>query len=152
MNPVKQLGLVALLMVGPALFVSTPAQAGKIALPDAGNWGTVQLTNVGDEPGASGEASLTDVRCLHEDPPLCLHSGTLTLKCQNLTPGATYLTAAGTLKPNRKANGEWEVTGKVLFLFDYLNWEPPYVVEVVRLDPDGSSTTVLTGYFFPPVW
>jgi hypothetical protein len=153
MNPVKRLGLLALL-VGATLFVGTAARA---AAP--GNWGTVQLTNIGDEPGALGEASLTHVKRLWSDVVEWMridhYSGKLTVKCRNLTPGATYSTPAGTFIADRKGNGG--ASGQVLFTV-YVDegwWGPtvviePYVVDVVRLNPDGSSTTVLTGDFVPP--
>ncbi|HUT91550.1 MAG TPA: hypothetical protein VMY37_18775 [Thermoguttaceae bacterium] len=154
MNPVKRLGLAVLLVVGVTLLGSTSARA---AAP--GDWGTVQLTNVGDEPGATGEASLTRVKRLWSDVQewmrIDYYSGKLTVKCRNLTPGATYSTPAGTFLADRKGNGG--VSGQVMFsvYVDEGWWGPtsvmePYVVDVVRLDPDGSCTTVLTGEFVPP--
>lgn len=158
MIPMKRLGLVAVLAVGATLFASTPAQA------KGEDWGTIQLTNVGDEPQASGQASLTNVVCRDSNPydpdpwrtGYC--SGKLTVYCRNLTPGATYWTPAGTFTANRKGNGA--IIGKVVFTVEWYRsdwWGPvvtlPYVVDVIRLDPDGSGfveTLVLTGEFSPP--
>lgn len=59
MNPMKRLGLAAALVGGVTLLASTPARAGKVA----DRWGPHELANVGDEPRASGKATLTDVVC-----------------------------------------------------------------------------------------
>ena len=154
MNPMKRLGLAALLAVSVTVLASTAARA---AAP--GNWGTVQLTNIGDEPGASGEASLTHVKRLWSDVQEWMridhYSGKLTVKCRNLTPGATYSTPAGTFIADRKGNGG--ASGQVLFTV-YVDegwWGPtavmdPYVVDVFRLNGDGTCTPVLTGTFVPP--
>ena len=157
MNPAKRLGLAAVLVVGVTLLASTPAWA-RVQWRD---WGTIWLTNTGAEPEASGEAALTNVVCRDSNPydpdpwrtGYC--SGKLTVSCQNLTPGATYLTPAGTFTANRKGGGK--ISGQVVFTVEWYNsdwWGPvvtlPYVVDVVRLDPDGSSTLVLTGEFSPP--
>ena len=153
MNPMKRLGLAALLAVSVTVLASTAARA---AAP--GNWGVVQLTNTGDESGASGEASLTQVKRLWSDVQewmrIDYYSGKLTVKCRNLTPGATYSTPAGTFTADRKGNGG--VSGQVSFTIHVDEGWPgptviePYVVDVVRLNPDGSSTPVLTGTFVPP--
>jgi hypothetical protein len=71
------------------------------------------------------------------------------VKCRNLTPGATYWTPAGTFTAD--VTGAGKISAKVSFGDFAGEWDPPdpYVVDVVRLDPDGSSTTVLTGEFYP---
>ena len=160
MNPMKRLGLVAVLVVGVTLLASTPALA-RVSWRD---WGTIQFTSTGAEPEASGQASLTNVVCRDSNPydpdpwrtEYC--SGKLTVYCQDLTPGATYWTPAGTFIANRK--GEGKISGQVDFTVEWYNsdwWGPvvsdPYEVDVVRLDPDGSilvKTLVLTGEFSPP--
>jgi hypothetical protein len=146
MNPMKRLGLAALLAVGVTLLASTPAQA---KAPKGEDWGTILLTNVGVQPLASGEATLTDVTYGPQGRIAApLYSGTLTVKCRNLTPGATYLTQAGTLRASRKVAGEWEVTGKVQFFPDFVSESTiRFRVLVVRLNADGSGTWVLTGDF-----
>ena len=144
--------VVVALAVGVALFASTPAQAGR-----SEDWGTIQLTNTGAEPEASGQASLTNVKFEgFGDWTLC-YSGQLSVKCKNLTPGARYSTPAGTFTANRKGNGL--VNGKVFITVGWYDdgWfgpqvTEPYVVDVVRLNADGSSTTVLTGDYVPPGW
>ena len=144
MNPMKRLGLAALLVVGVMLLASTPARGKPRGyVPD---WGPIQLAT-GAEPQASGEAILTNVR----EIDVFLYTGRLTVECKNLTPGATYWTPAGTFTPNRKRDGK--VSGDVWvdlgLEFDGWYWGPahPYLVEVIRLDPDGSETTVLSGAF-----
>jgi len=141
MNPMKRLGLAALLVAGVTLLASTPAQA---KVPKGEDWGTIPLKNVGDEPQASGEATLTDVNYHSHDGNIAFphYSGTLTVRCWDLTPGETYLTQAGTLSPSRKIAGEWVATGKVeFFAFE------PYTVYVWRLDAEGFYHLVLAGAF-----
>ena len=166
MNPLKRLGLAAVLVVGLTLLASTPARAGEKAKAD---WGTIELANVGDELDASGEATLTEVRWISslsyyldpwwvEYPDVhtdAKYTGVLTVTCRNLKPGARYWTPAGTFKANRTGTGT--VKGKVTFwiAIEHSTWTGeeyiwPWVVDVDRLDPDDSSPTVLTGYFYPP--
>jgi hypothetical protein len=167
MNPMKRLGLTLLLVVGVTLLASTPARAsenwrtGGKPVPGQ-DWGTIQLTNIGDEPAATGGATLTEVRYLSgaEDGSSRgeAFSGTLSVSCQNLTPGATYWSPAGTFNANRKGQGR--ITGNVVFMIEYEvfgagDWKllilvGPYVVDVDRLNADGSRTPVLTGVFVPP--
>ena len=160
MNSMTRLGVVAVFAVGVTISMSSPA----LARVSWRNWGTIQLASIGDEPEASGEASLTNVVCRDSNPydpdpwrtSYC--SGKLTVYCQNLTPGATYWTPAGTFTANRK--GEGKISGQVNFTVEWYNsdwWGPvvsdPYDVKVIRLDPDGSSfveNLVLTGEFDPP--
>ena len=158
MKIVKRVGLVALLVVGVTLLASTPTWAGD-------KWAEepIELRNVGDEPQASGDATLTRVCLLsvwNAPGPEAFPSGeaalsaTLCVDCQNLTPGAAYWTPAGTFKANNKGTGR--ISGNVEFHLSWGYWEQPswYAVDLVRLNPDGTSTTVLTWYFFntPPFW
>ena len=103
--------------------------------PDPG-WNTTELINVGDEPQATGE--VTWGKPILESgtlwPPI--YSYQVTVKCQNLTPGATYLTPVGTFTTNKKGNGM--ITGRMIMTSD---WRDLYYVE--RLNPDGSTTPVL---------
>jgi len=153
----KWLIIAAFLVVGPSLFAKPP--------PRGEDWGGIQLANTGDEPRAVGVATLTGVNWTslsHYDYDYLwmAYQGTLTVECQNLTPGARYSTPAGTFKADR--NGRGKVTGDVSFI---IVWEifwwgsstmllgdlvAPYVVEVVRFNPDGSSTPALSGSFVPP--
>jgi len=168
MNFVKRLGLAALLVVAVTLLASTPAWAApKVCRP-----GPVELANVGDEPRASGEATLTEVvlvGCYSDSPYVdwSCYTGKLSLKCKNLTPGATYcigeLRLGGLFPPIPVATitadngGKVEFSGDVYFEIDsFYGWDGlergAYVVVVDRLNSDGSSTTVLRGHFFPWYW
>ncbi len=155
MCPMNRLRLVVLLVVGVTLFASTPARAKPGQTSSSGSWGTIQLMNTGAEPEAAGEASLTGVKVVAEADFFWPYgvsyrcSGKLTVNCQNLTPGASYWTPAGMFTADDTGAGR--ISGKVDFGFYVAEWCPPnpYMVEVVRLDPDGSDTTVLTGYFYP---
>ena len=151
--------MATLLAVGVTLFVNTPTQAE--------DWGTVQFTNLGDEPQASGQATLKKVSYYLSwyDADEYWHEygngyrGTLTVECKNLTPGATYSTPAGTFKADSRGKGK--VSGKVSFIIVYeVSWwgdtiwqcelVGPYEVGVTRVNADGSDTPVLSGFFVPP--
>ena len=145
--------LAVLLLILGALFATSPALAVKPGQGGGGSWGKVQLVNTGDESLATGTASLTGVKLVwwwsDWTGALYTYSGKLTVNCRNLTPGATYWTPAGSFTADETGAGK--ITGSVEFGFVEGPWNPPepYVVDVVRLDPDGSSTTVLTGKFWP---
>jgi hypothetical protein len=145
MNPVKRVGVGVLLVVGVALFASTPVEAKRA--PKGDDWGTISLTNLDVEPDAFGEATLTGVYPDRKSG-LPIWWGTLSVKCWNLTPGAWYSTPVGTLRPSRKVAGQWEVTGTV-----QLDAVPPsmdtitFSVEVIRIDPDLDWFKVLSGEF-----
>ncbi len=173
MRPLKRVGLAVLLAVGASLLASTLARAKKPA-SGSESWGPINLWNVGDEPKASGQATLTDVVYVGgfetslgwED----WYTGRLSVQCSHLTPGATYLIRAHDWNWFPGFD-EWTVTasdsgGKVQVREDVEfsiarvwiqddPWSPghwsesKYQVHVVRLDPDGSSTTVLHG-LLPP--
>ena len=88
MSPMQRRGLARLLLLGATVLAATMAQA----KPRLGIWGPVELANVGDEPGASGEATLTDVVLVDSYTGSGWYSesytGTLTVACKGLTPGA----------------------------------------------------------------
>ena len=129
MNPMKRLGLAVMLAVGVGLLGSTTARAD-----------TFELVNVGDEPLATGHVTygaLKRVKLPPDIPPPypTLWEQKMTISCQNLTPGATYETSAGTFTADRNGNGK--VSG-------WVNVDPTWrFVYVARLNADGSSTTVL---------
>lgn len=137
MKTMHRLGLTALVLTVGTLFIASPAIAGKPNVDKpSGGWNTTELLNVGDEPQATGEV-------IWGKP--VLESGTLwppvfsyevTLKCQNLTPGAIYVTPVGTFTANKKGNGM--VSGRMIMSSD---WRDLYYVE--RLNLDGSTTPVL---------
>jgi hypothetical protein len=111
------------------------------------DWGTHELTSFATEPdpdaGAFGEASLTEVNCPvfwgETDGSVgCYYTSLLTVKCQNLTPGQTYTTPAGTLVADNAGKGE--VSGPA----DFEIWCDPLgglhgglMVDVIR-DTDGT--------------
>ena len=133
----KTIGLTTLIFVAMALFAASPALASKpsASKPNPG-WNTTELINVGDEPLATGEV-IWGKPVLESDtlwPPV--YSYQVTVKCQNLTPGATYLTPVGTFTADKKGHGM--VGGRMIMSSD---WRELYYVE--RLNPDGSSTPVL---------
>ena len=94
MTLMRQFGLAALFVIGVALFTSTPALAV--------DFGTIELTNRGLEPGASGQATLTNVTFLGFGSLLSsspaypstyfeeVYKGELTVTLEGLSPGATY--------------------------------------------------------------
>jgi len=142
--------MAALLALGMTLVASTPARAKK---PAGESWSPIKLTNVGDEPQASGEATLTDVVLVdihfNESGSVCweCYTAGLRMDCKNLTPGATYSTPAGTLTAGSR--GKVTVAGNVYFEIGYSPnwdgwppvWKPwPYVVDVVRLNPGGAPS------------
>jgi hypothetical protein len=165
MNPSKRLVMATALIATLALIVSAPALA-KPAKPDGGStWGPIELTNVGDEPRASGEATLTEVvrgDVYYEQGLFYIESyrARLHVDCKNLTPGATYAVPAGTFTANSrgKATVEGDVYFEIVYIYTWSRtWQlsNPYWVDVVRLNPDGSAATVLTGMLappFPPLW
>lgn len=137
-----------------AVFVSagvTALASRNIKNQSPDNFGTIQLTNTGEEPAASGEATLRNVRSsvyvnyLFPYPVVeWYYEGKLVVKCQNLIPGATYSTPVGTFTANWKGAGS--ITGEVGWVADYSFAGFGGYVEVVRLDGDGSSTEVLFGW------
>jgi hypothetical protein len=137
MKAMRWIGLAALLAVGVALFASTPVQAGKgQAGQDAATW---ELFNTGVEPLATGQCSLTKPRleyCIPYYGWICSYQVTVT--CQNLTPGATY--SADGMTFTAKPNGSGKVAYRGMF---GPNWVYEFYLHVDRLDPDGSSVTVL---------
>jgi hypothetical protein len=156
-DPLKRLGIAALLAVGLTLFAKPP--------PQGEDWGAIQLVNTGAEPRAWGVATLNNVTTGlltgYDSSRLWVnYHATLTVECQNLTPGARYSTPAGTFKADRRGRGKatgdvsfvivWEISwwgSSTMILGDLLT---PYEVEVVRLDPSGSTIPVLSCSFVPP--
>ena len=86
MNPVKRLGLVALLLVGVTLLASTPAQAKK---PGSTVVEFIELTPPQvspPEPGASGTVTYQS----DWDRYGTYYTGEATVSCRGLTPGNQY--------------------------------------------------------------
>jgi hypothetical protein len=156
MKTMQKLELTALVLTLGALFAASPVLAGSgprnIKNQPPENFGTIQLANTGEEPTASGQATLRHVTCTVYvnslfNPPYVewVYEGTLIVKCQNLVPGATYSTPVGTFTADSKGTGT--VTGEVGWVEGYSPEGFSGYVEVVRLDGDGSSTSVLVGGF-----
>ena len=58
-NIMPRLALAFFLAMGVIISASTPALAKRVV--DLSNWGTLELEDVGDEPQAAGQATLTEV-------------------------------------------------------------------------------------------
>ena len=159
MKKIQKLKLTALVLTLGALVAASPAFAGwrasKPSNKQSANLGTIQLANTGEEPAAVGEASLKNVtRTTSGQPspidpyPWIIYQGTLVVKCQSLTPGATYGTPVGSFTASFKGTGS--ISGEVsceinvgLELFQGFDG----AVTVWRINEDGSETPVLWGYF-----
>ncbi len=135
MTSMTRFGLAVLFVVGVALCTSSPAWAQS----------PLELTNTTDandpDYGASGTATLTHQKLLYSDEYGAVMSAQLVVQCELLTPGATYLINGRTFTADR--NGSLE---KKLGYVRYYSGDGPSV-EVSRLNPDGSSTLVLSGSF-----
>ena len=140
MNPMKRLGMVALVVAGMTLLASTAAQAKK----NADDPHLIELRNTGVEPQATGQVILGDVKFEGVDvvgEPVWTQQ--IRIRCQNLTPGATYYaTALGTFTADRKGNGKTSGT----LQWGAEPWGGWVYIDVFRLEPDGSSTLVLTSW------
>jgi hypothetical protein len=143
MKTAKHFALVVLMVVGATLSASTPA------------WAWINLTPTGAEPGATGQASSSDVQFVSMgilDPTNGIsywgYSCTLYVTCQGLTPGATYMVPnAGTFKASRDGTGSLKKPAKGYPLMwaytsDGVLYSRPGV-GVSRINPDGSYTLVL---------
>jgi hypothetical protein len=152
----------------PMAVLALAVSAGVTQAAGNEDWGTIQLANVGDEPGASGVATLTNVSLTDwsaydggsgwPGAPFQFteqYTGVLSVTCLGLWPGATYSTPAGSFQAARRM-GAGKVKAKVTFVL----WRycvpgeysviSPFEVTASRLSPDGSSTTVLMGDLYPP--
>jgi hypothetical protein len=136
MNPVKRTGVAAVLVAGVMLLASTAAAQAK---------DTYELVNVcesGDQDAdATGQVTHGEWRRVKLPPEIpppqpVWWECSVTINCQNLTPGATYETGLGTFTANRKGNGK--VSGYV-WSVDYPGLVPPYVY---RLNANASRTLV----------
>jgi hypothetical protein len=146
------------------LFLAGPGQATRPALRSL--WGG-EFHNVGDEPRAAGQAWLTDMVLVDEhweEESVCdwgasaiIHykhyTATLNVECRRLTRDATYWTPVGTFT---SPSGPTTISGNVDF--EVASWQccdhwgcydrgEGYIVEVIRLDEDGSATPVLSRGF-----
>jgi hypothetical protein len=158
MKTTKHFALTALLVLGTTLSASTPAQAQV-------DVGTIDLMNTGFLPGASGQATLSDV--VYEGDtfyfesriPMYVHryvyTGYLTLTCQGLKPGGKYVTALGTFTAAR--DGTLSCSGSVSWFDDFASpygWDAYYLgggLDVSVLN-SGNKRVVLSGWFGHPYW
>ena len=150
MKTTKRLAVVALLVLGATLYASCPARAGTYA-----------LTPTGAEPGAAGQFTLSGFQLVFwafttntSCPYFERWHGSLTVTCQGLTPGARYSTPAGTFKADRNGNGsakDMQCNISYCFLLPHSSVPLPGYVSVVRINPDGSQTLVLSAPLpYPP--
>jgi hypothetical protein len=111
MNPIKRLGMVALLVVLAALFAASPALAGKVALRPVST--TYELAPPADasEPEAFGQWTL-DQYVDFED---------VTVSCRRLTPGEQYVVVS--LVEWSSRHGVWGV-GWIVNSGSYLEQHP----------------------------
>jgi hypothetical protein len=133
MGPMKRFPPVVLFVMVAALV------AGLAPAASTSPTGAAKLKPVGDEPSASGYATVVRV------PQGRWGFGwRLSVNCSGLTPGAPYYLAFPR-SPTSPASSEgtWGTWG-VLF-----SSSPPTTVSVFRLDPDRGNVLVLSGTF---VW
>jgi hypothetical protein len=127
MKTTKHFAQVALLVLGATLSASTPAMAQV-------DVGTIDLVNTGLLPGASGQATLTDVVYVGDNSfsdsqyYVEYYTGELTLTCQGLKPGAKYMTPIGVAKA--APDGTLNLSGRVSY--DHTWW---YGSDVWWMDP-----------------
>jgi hypothetical protein len=162
MSAKKRVSLAMALLIGVALNVSTPALAEDWAPTP------VPLTNTGDEPNASGEATLTGVTLVSAYPVENMsgydfveeYSGQLSVTCRGLTPRAVYQIGPIGYGSNKRyqpipyffgfkasVDGAGGCSGSVSFTLHYLNMIPlqdGYVFYVNRKNGPHWSN-VLTG-------
>lgn len=129
MNATKRFALTVLFVVAALLSASVPARAQV-------DVGTIDLVNTGLLPGASGQATLTDVVYVGDNSSypdywqyyVEYYAGELTLTCQGLKPGAKYMTPFGVAKA--APDGTLNLSGPVYY--DHTWW---YGSDVWWLDP-----------------
>jgi hypothetical protein len=134
MRSMRRIGLTMLLVVGVGAMASAPAAATRA--PDVPKTTiTITLVSTGEEPLASGQATVGQARFegIRWDGTE-IWTVKLTITCQGLTPGARYWTAAGSFTADRRGNGK--AVGRVDAYFGY-------AANVDRLEADGASVTVL---------
>jgi len=142
----KRFGLGAVLVFSVMPLALTPAQAKHDEYKTGSS--TYELMNTGEEPLATGQVTQHDtkfIRTRHPEYEDSYYQTNVSVKCQGLTPGATYLAQVdGTLMffiADKKGNGQ--VSGEVRDS-GYPSGLLP--VAVSRLDPDGSWTLVLASW------
>ncbi len=141
MNPMKRLGLAAALGVGVTLLATTLVRAGN-------NGHSYELLNVCDsgdqDADATGQVTFGGWRWQKvEGTDGVIYTWVeqkVTIKCTNLTPGATYETSAGTFTADRKGNGNAVRIVAAAF-------PVPMDAFVYRVNTDGSPTLVLAWWW-----
>jgi hypothetical protein len=172
MKSAIRLALAALLLLAATLIAGKPARGE--------DWGAIDLVNEGNEPQATGQATLTNVtswafHIVGTSPgPVAAEyfSGQLTVTCQGLTPGKTYRIspALGAVNPPKKkpdffsfmaaadgsggTGGPIPVTFQIVWFMDYFgNWyvyDPDGCVVAVSRKEGSRLTVVLSGLFLDP--
>lgn len=146
MNPMKRLGMATVLVFSVMPLARTPAQAKHDEYKTGSS--TYELMNTGEELLATGQVTQHDskfIRTKHPEYEESYYQTIVSVKCQGLTPGATYCAAvSGTLmffiadkKGNGHVSGEARTSGYPWGLLP---------VAVSRLNPDESWTLVLASW------
>jgi len=149
----KRLGLAALFAIGVGLFTSSPARA-----QEGEDWGTIDLGATSAEPGASGQATPTNVSFPDSSEAgqywVEPYSGDLSMTCQGLRPHTTYNTSVGRkMKTGRDGTlqGVMRKHFEVWWWFDdvtgrWIRRDPFFYVSVERAQ--GSRDLVLIGAYY----
>ena len=144
MCSMKRVQLAVLFLIVVALFAGTAAPAARAANTRTGS---AELTPVGDEPGASGSATLNAWKLSYAWH--CL----LGVSCDGLTPGAVYRVgtlAGGNFTATASQDGHLStLSGWQLKVYMWIGVVWPNRVTVTRVDPSLGNVTVLSG---PIVW
>jgi len=143
MKSMKWIGLAVLLAVGVTLLASTPAWADPWWHSFPTHRGPCRLENVGDEPEASGQATLSHISAYPDVPsiPPLYYTAELTVKCTGLKPGATYSPGGSLALYQADHRGAFTAKGEVVFASP---WDPfSFGVVVTRTGASGGR--VLAG-------
>ena len=143
MKTIKHFAVAALLVLGATLSAGRPAYAQEF----------YDLTSTGAEPTTAGQFALTRVKFLmvwSDYPPTgwsyVSYQATLHVRCQGLTPGAWYSTSAGKFRAASDGTGSAKTTKFYFgYSFYYGALMDSTLVEVSRINADGSQTLVLSG-------
>jgi len=137
-------GAAALLLIVVALFAATPALGATATKPYAKYAGSATLTAVGDEPYASGVATLTATL---GSPIWWAYpvKGALSLSCRGLTPSASYVvTMTGFESSTTGSIASQKGTLNIQSHFEgFASWLPTSI-SVYRVEP-GGNVLVLSG-------
>jgi hypothetical protein len=154
MKTAIRFALAAVLLLPTTLIAGRPARAE--------DWGAIDLVKEGNEPPATGQATLTSVASggfFLEGGPYAVYAveqlyGQLTVTCQGLTPGKTYQISPplGVVNPRNKkpnyfsfraaADGSGGSGGPIPVVFSIWWLQDPYLGTWGVMDPDGCVVAV----------